>query len=117
MRLIDAEELAHDLEYDVELCARALDDMNMVGKAREDMQWQKDCKQNCIWYISEQPTVDAVSKEELLKLLDAVTDIWFWENIGTVCNSKPLEECAGCKYEGHPFGKCLLKYLEERKKE
>lgn len=60
MRLIDADELAHDLEYDVELCARALDDMNVVGKEREDMQWQKDCKQNCIWYISEQPTVDAV---------------------------------------------------------
>lgn len=61
--------------------------------------------------------VDAVPKEELLKMLDAVTDIWFWEHTGKVCNSKPLEECAGCKYEGHPFGKCLLKYLEERKKE
>lgn len=59
-RLIDADALAHDLEYDVELCARALDDMNVVGKEREDIQWQKDCKQNCIWYISEQPTADAI---------------------------------------------------------
>lgn len=63
MRLIDADALAHDLEYDVELCAEALDDMNMVGKEREDMQFQKDCKQNCIWYISEQPTVDAIPIE------------------------------------------------------
>ncbi len=59
VRVIDADALVHDLEYDVELCAMALDDMNLVGKEREDMQWQKDCKQNCIWYISEQPTVDA----------------------------------------------------------
>lgn len=59
-RYIDADALAHDLEYDVEQCARALDDMNMVGKERDDMQWEKDCKQNCIWYISEQPTVDAI---------------------------------------------------------
>lgn len=63
MRLIDADALAHDLEYDVELCAKALDDMNLVGKEREDMQFQKDCKQNCIWYISEQPTVDAIPIE------------------------------------------------------
>ena len=62
-RLIDAEALAHDLEYDVEQCARALDDMNMVGKERDDMQWEKDWKQNCIWYISEQPTVDAIPIE------------------------------------------------------
>lgn len=59
-RLIDADAFADDLEYDVELCARALDDMNMVGKERDDMQFEKDCKQNCIWYISEQPTVDAI---------------------------------------------------------
>lgn len=67
MRLIDADELAHDLEHDVELCARALDDMNMVGKERDDMQFQKDCKQNCIWYISEQPTVEAIPIEWLRK--------------------------------------------------
>ncbi len=60
MRLIDADAMAHDLEHDVELCARALDDMNMVGKEREDMQWQKDCKQNCMWYLSEQPTAEAI---------------------------------------------------------
>lgn len=62
-RLIDADALISDLEYDVEQCARALDDMNMVGKERDDMQWEKDCKQNCIWYISEQPTVDAIPIE------------------------------------------------------
>ncbi len=59
-RYIDADALAHDLEQDVELCAMALDDMNIVGKERDDMQWEKDCKQNCIWYISEQPTVEAI---------------------------------------------------------
>lgn len=83
MRLIDADVLAHDLEYDVEQCARALDDMNMVGKERDDMQWEKDCKQNCIWYISEQPTVDAV----------------------------PVVRCKDCKYyeeQDETIGTCLL---------
>ena len=70
MRPIDADALAHDLEYDVEQCARALDDMNMVGKERDDMQWEKDCKQNCIWYISEQPTVDAIPIEAIVERIE-----------------------------------------------
>ena len=60
MRLIDADALAQDLEYDVEQCARALDVMDFVGNEREHMQFEKDCKQNCMWYISEAPTIDAV---------------------------------------------------------
>lgn len=82
-RYIDADAFADDLEYDVEQCARALDDMNMVGKERDDMQWEKDCKQNCIWYISEQPTVDAV----------------------------PVVRCKDCKYyeeQDETIGTCLL---------
>ena len=73
-RLINADALAHDLEHDVELCAKALDDMNLAGKEREDMQWQKDCKQNCIWYISEQPTVDAIPIEWIQNILADMGD-------------------------------------------
>lgn len=84
-RLIDADALAHDLENDVELCARALDDMNMVGKEREDMQWQKDCKQNCIWYISEQPTVDAIPISFIKELIDLS------RNVGADHHAESLE--------------------------
>lgn len=101
MRLIDADKI----EY-THAIARCIED----GHNWNELCVTKDD-------IEEEPTVDAVPKEELLKMLDAVTDIWFWEHIGTVCNSKPVKECAGCKYEGHPFGKCLLKYLEERKEQ
>ncbi len=80
MRLIDADELANDLEHDVELCARALDDMNMVGKEREDMQFQKDCKQNCIWYISEQPTVD--------RWIPVSERLPAWGEIVLICNQR-----------------------------
>ena len=83
MRLVDADALAHDLEHDVELCARALDDMNMVGKEREDMQFQKDCKQNCIWYISEQPTVDAIPIEYIQKEIEELEEsLDFYGSIG-----------------------------------
>jgi len=61
MRLIDADELAKDLDYDVEMCARALDRADLVGDERERIQLEKDCKQNCMWYLTEAETVDAVT--------------------------------------------------------
>lgn len=62
-RLIDADALAKDLDYDVELDARALDDMYLVGENRRNTQFDKDCKQNCIWYLSEAPTIIEADKE------------------------------------------------------
>jgi len=56
-RLIDADALAEDLNYDVENDQRALDQMDFVGKEREHIQFDKDCKQNCMWYLSEALTV------------------------------------------------------------
>lgn len=62
-RLIDADALAKDLDYDVELDARALDDMYLVGENRRNTQFDKDCKQNCMWYLSEAPTIIEAEKE------------------------------------------------------
>ena len=59
MRLIDADAMAESLEHDVELDARALDSTDLVGPEREHVQFDKDCKQNCMWYLTEQPTVPA----------------------------------------------------------
>lgn len=56
-RLIDADELAEDLQLDVENYQRALDDLNIVGIERERIQFDKDCKQNCMWYLSKCPTI------------------------------------------------------------
>lgn len=56
-RLIDADKLAEDLQLDVENDQRALDDLNIVGVNRERIQFEKDCKQNCMWYLSECPTI------------------------------------------------------------
>lgn len=121
-RLIDADALAHDLEHDVELCARALDDMNLVGKEREDMQFQKDCKQNCIWYISEQPTVDRwipVSErlpEESGDYLcwvheDWVEDFSDWSNPTIVGYDADCEAFGWWVDEYHPVS---LGYLDSR---
>lgn len=64
MRLIDADALIKDLEYDVELDARALDDTDLLlGKNREIVQFDKDCKQNAIDMLKKAPTVDAVPAE------------------------------------------------------
>ena len=59
MRLIDADALMEDLQYDVELDARALDSVDIVGD-REVIQFDKDCKQNCIDLLLNAPTVDPV---------------------------------------------------------
>lgn len=59
-RLIDADALIEDLEYDVELDARALDDTDLLlGRNRELVQFDKDCKQNAIVMLKKEPTVDA----------------------------------------------------------
>lgn len=59
MRLIDADALIEDLQYDVELDARALDGSDIVGD-REAIQFDKDCKQNCVDLLRNAPTVDPV---------------------------------------------------------
>ena len=56
-RLIDADALAEDLDFAVENDQRALDNLDIVGKEREHIQFDKDCKQNCMWYLSNCPTV------------------------------------------------------------
>ena len=56
-RLIDADSMAKDLNYDVELDAKALDDMSIVGYARERFQFDKNRKQDCIRYLSGQKTI------------------------------------------------------------
>ena len=64
VRLIDADALIKDLEYDVELDARTLDDTDLLlGRNRELIQFDKDCKQNAIDMLKKAPTVDAVPVE------------------------------------------------------
>ena len=58
-RLIDADALISDLEYDVELDSRLLDDKGLVGLHREITQFDKDCKANTIAFLKDAPTVDA----------------------------------------------------------
>lgn len=58
-RLIDADALISDFEYDVELDSRLLDDTGLVGLHRELTQFDKDCKANTIAFLKEAPTVDA----------------------------------------------------------
>lgn len=61
MRLIDGDALAEELLYDAELCAKALDSHEITDhKELARLQFEKDCKQNCVYYISEAPTVDAM---------------------------------------------------------
>ena len=55
--LIDADSLVDNLLFDVELARRALDDTYIVGQTREQIQFEKDCKQNCADYVKESPVV------------------------------------------------------------
>lgn len=72
MRLIDADALIEDLEYDIELDARALDDTDLsLGIDREIVQFDKDCKQNAVDMLKKTPTVetDSTLREKALLLL------------------------------------------------
>ena len=61
MRLIDVYALIEDLEYDIELDARELDDNDsLLGRYRELIQFDKDCKQNAVDMLKNAPTVDAI---------------------------------------------------------
>lgn len=63
-RLIDADAMEKDLSYDVELDAKALDDINIVGYARERFQFDKNRKQDCIRYLSGQKTIVPAERSE-----------------------------------------------------
>lgn len=58
--LIDAEALIEDLEYDIELDQRALDNGDIDHSEREIWQFDKECKQNAVYLLRKAPTVDAV---------------------------------------------------------
>ena len=93
MRLIDADAMAESLEHDVELDARAFDSMDLVGPERERVQFDKDCKQNCMWYLTEQPTIAASTwrrvEDEMPDLLQFVV----------VCNDEG--RCVVAQYVGY----------------
>ena len=58
MRLIDADALIENLLYDVALDEKILDDMDFVGSRRELVQFDKDCKQNTIDLLRDEPTIE-----------------------------------------------------------
>lgn len=71
MRLIDADKLIEDLEYDVELDARALDDTDLLlGRDRENVQFDKDCKQNAVDMLKEASAINAIPIEWIDQFVD-----------------------------------------------
>lgn len=66
MRLIDTDVLIEDLEFDIELNQRALDNGDIDHSTREIMQFDKDCKQNAVSLLREAPTVEAIPIEWIL---------------------------------------------------
>lgn len=66
MKLIDVGALIEDLEYDVELDARELDDTDLsLGRNREIVQFDKDCKQNAIDMLKKASAINAIPIEWL----------------------------------------------------
>ena len=63
-RLGDLDALVHDLDDDIENDQRVLDEMDFVGKERERVEFDKNCKQNCLRYLSNAPTIIPASEED-----------------------------------------------------
>lgn len=70
-RLIDADALISDLEYDVELDARALDCLDNEYR-RDIIQFDKDCKQNAIDLLRKAPTAQPEQCEWIPKEVENV---------------------------------------------
>ena len=93
MRPIDADVLIADLEYDVQLDIRLLDDTDYVGLDRTLTQFDKDCKQNAIDLLKNAPTVQ----------LDYKTDhgyMWLCPKCGLVVHSDFIK-CPRCGLVRH----------------
>lgn len=63
--LIDRNALVHDLDDDLENDQRALDEMDFVGKERERVEFDKNCKQNCLRYLSNAPTIISADESDM----------------------------------------------------
>ena len=62
--LIDRDAMAKDLDYDVEMDNKALDDTDIVGIERKRLLFDKACKQNCIYYFTEQEAIIPAERSE-----------------------------------------------------
>lgn len=71
MRMIDVDALISDLEYDVELDARALDCLDDESR-RDIIQFDKDCKQNAIDLLRKAPTAQPEQCEWIPKEVENV---------------------------------------------
>ena len=96
-RLIDADALIEDLEYDVELDARKLDDMDFVGGGRDNIQFDKDCKQNAIDLLLHAPTIEERKAEDVDSVL---------ASIKTDCEQRI--NCDGCRFFSGGSAMCKI---------
>ena len=97
MRLIDADTLIEDLEYDAELDARALDDTDLLlGRNRELVQFDKDCKQNAVDMLKKAATVDAVPviRCKDCKFLRLTGTVWKCQNRLVMMLCEPNDYCS-----------------------
>ena len=78
-RLIDADALISDLQYDVDLDERALDCTDIVEPTRSTIQFDKDCKSNAIDLLKSMPTVEAIPVEYIESTMNRWKEIIGYE--------------------------------------
>ena len=67
MRLIDADALIDDLKHDVAMDQDSLDYEELTDSNRENIQFDKDCKQNAIDLLQHAPTIEPQRKKGFWK--------------------------------------------------
>ena len=81
MRLIDADALIDDLKHDVAVDQDSLDYEELTDSNRENIQFDKDCKQNAIDLLQHAPTIEPRKKGR-----------WTKENACEFCGFQPWFE-------------------------
>ena len=98
-RLIDADALIADLKHDIEIDQDCLDHEELTDINRKHIQYDKDCKQNAIDFVTHTPTIE-----------ERKTGKWILhpEQEKNIFGVKTIE-CSECG------DKCLVQFVEKEK--
>ena len=103
MRAIDADALIDDLKHDVAVDQDSLDYEELTDSNRENIQFDKDCKQNAIDLLQQAPTIEPQQRwipcsERLPKKIEG--RYWVCTNTGYQCQCRWTDDVYGFGLNG-----------------
>ena len=113
MRAIDADALIDDLKHDVAVDQDSLDYEELTDLNRENIQFDKDCKQNAIDLLQHAPTIEPRKKGTWIEQDDSWDGVYYecsacgepWTTIDGTPWDNGMKFCPNCGAEMLTEGK------------